>query len=88
MFKLLYLNDEELHPNLTTCPMENLIFENPGYSSNCGAQWFSTKGHYIDFSVFGLILNEIKDVPEPQGNEIYEIIFNAEGVKYNYYDGL
>lgn len=89
MIKLLYLNNRDLNPCLTTCPMEKLQFRNPGYSSNCDAQWFPVKTKFLsDFSLAYLLSKEIKDVPVPQGNEIYEIIFNAEGVKYNYYDRL
>lgn len=86
MFKLLYLNNEDLHPNLTTCPIENLIFKNPGYSSNCGAQWIDIPNdNGSAYGILTLIGQEVvNSVPLPENdNDIVEITLDVNVLSYN-----
>ena len=88
MITLLYLNDGEGVPYITTCPVELLQKERRGYKSNCGATWYSVetlKGieNKSWHSVTKIFADNIDfdSIPAPVGHEIIELKFKP--LEYN-----
>lgn len=84
MITLLYLNDSDGRPNITTCPVDKLIRKEIGYGSHCGADWWAVdniKNHkYFDLErQFATI--DFDNIPVPVGHEVIELKFKP--LEYN-----
>lgn len=84
MLTLLYLNDDEGIPHITTCPVDKLIKKGHGYISRCGANWWSVdriKNHKHFDLERQLASIAFDNIPAPVGHEIIELRFKP--LEYN-----
>lgn len=85
MLTFLYLNGEDGIPHITTCPFNKLIKESKGYSSRCGADWWSVSNIQDEHKYEGMtkLLSSINfdEIPPPKGYEVIELKFKP--LEYN-----
>lgn len=85
MITFLYLNGEDGIPHITTCPFNKLIREGKGYSSRCGADWWSVSNIQDEHKYEGMtkLLSSINfdEIPPPKGYEVIELKFKP--LEYN-----
>lgn len=85
MITFLYLNGEDGIPHITTCPFNKLIRDGKGYSSRCGADWWSVSNIQDEHKYEGMtkLLSSINfdEIPPPKGYEVIELKFKP--LEYN-----